>query len=1203
MNKPLSDYFSIKRRYSRSINLERDFDKIDALQGYIPTERSVDATRRILAGLMGNSNHHAWTLTSVYGTGKSAFAHFFASLCADEKSQSRQMGLEIAAKTFGVDSFEYSALKKNIPKQGFFRAVVTAQREPLSNTIVRALERGAETFWSRQKFNKIEVARKLVDLVGQVVNGEIIDSREVLNLVKKVAQVADTSIILIIDELGKNLEYAVQNQGAEDLYLLQQLAELPQDKGDQIYILGLLHQSFVDYGERLASIQRNEWSKIQGRFEDIPFKDSPVQMMRLIGQAIDQSNADAFLCAIHSQAAEWLECLPSEIKHDYTQDVLADTYPLHPITALVLPMLCTRYAQNDRSLFTFLTSSEPYSLKNFLQESTVENNIFPSLKLDRIYDYFIEAVGSGLASRPNLQRWVEIQNLIADAKGQDVDSLRVLKTIGILNLVTTTGAMRATRTLVTLAMCYLPSDENKSYWEKVIENLHRKGTITHRRQLDELRIWQGSDFNVDIELTNYLEKERSPLVSLFSNIRPLKPIVAQRHSYQTGTLRYFERRYLDGSQDLTKLSCAGDDADGLIGYWLDEAPLTATPLTTADGKPLVILCPAKLDILRIRAREFAALKKIQSSASELQSDGVARLEVRYRLVQAEQLLDETLSQAFDVETNVTCWVSGKQEIIDRITDFNANLSDICDEVYHQGLTLWNELINRRELTAQGTKARRELIEAMLEKQDREKLCLQGYGPEVAMYYSVLSKTGIHRQENEKWRFYPPNKTSGVQTIWQRIEDFCLQAKDKIQSLDKLYKILEAPPYGVKGGVIPVLLAAVLLHHIDDVGVYKDGTFIPILGTEHFELLLKDPSRFAVKYFEIVGLRSQVFQELESILRKKAETSRVRVSRRESFQEDAPVSHSVAGVPPVEGSGEPARVVRGLRNSTLLVAVKPLFQFVKKLPTYTTKTKRLSNEALAVLQNLQKAQEPDELLFTSLPVACGLNPIVVEDEDDGTVARTLCKKLVTALHEIQTAYDRLLGECQTLLSNAFAVRSGGGKLREDLRVRASYLSGQVLERRVMSFVQAAVDGNATDSEWLEALLMIVVDKPAKSWTDEDVTNFELSLSDLARRFKNLEALQKDSQTRTSEGFEARKITVTRPDGQETHSLVWFENESQAEIDVAVDQILGILSKYDNQQFQQAVVAKLTERVLGSILSDDLSQIKGKRKEKKYGKKTS
>jgi hypothetical protein len=1177
MNKPLSDYFGLKRRYSRSINLERDVDKIDALQGYIPTERSVDATRRILAGLTGNSDHCAWTLTSVYGTGKSAFAHFFASLCADENSQSRQMALEIAAKTFGANSFEYSALKENIPSQGFFRAVVTAQREPLSNTIVRALERGAETFWSRQKNNKIKVARKLVDLGAQVADGEIIDSREVLNLVKEVAKVASTGIVLIIDELGKNLEYAVQNQGTEDLYLLQQLAELPngtsynsgdsnngashQDKGYKVYIVGLLHQSLVDYGERLASVQRNEWSKIQGRFEDIPFKDSATQMMRLIGQAIDQSRAeDVFKCAIHSQASEWLECLPSDIKDDYTQDVLADTYPLHPITALVLPILCTRYAQNDRSLFTFLTSDEPYSFNNFLKESTVENNILPTLKLDRIYDYFIEAVGSGLASRPNLQRWVEIQNLIADAKGQDVDSLRILKTIGILNLVTTTGTMRATRTLVRLAMCTLPSDDNKNHWEQVIENLLKKGIITHRRQLDELRIWQGSDFNVDIELTNYLEKERSPLVSLLSNIRPLKPIVAQRHSYKTGTLRYFERQYIDGLQDLTKLSCSSDDSDGLIGYWLDEASLKATPSTTADGKPLVILCPTKLDILRIRAQEFAALKKIQSSASELQSDGVARLEVRYRLVQAEQFLDETLSQTFDVATNVTCWVTGKQEIIERITDFNAKLSDICDEVYDQGLTLWNELINRRELTAQGTKARRELIEAMSEKLSCEKLCLEGFGPEVTIYYSVLGETGIHRQENGEWGFYPPNetsKTSGVATIWQAIEDFCLQAKDKIQPLDKLYKILGASPYGVKHGVIPVLLAAVLLHHINDIGIYKDGTFIPILGTEHFELLVKDPSRFAVKYFEVVGLRLQVFKELESILRKK----------------DTPV-------------------MRGLRNSTLLVAVKPLFQFVKKLPSYTTKTKRLSNEALAVLQNLQKAQEPDELLFTSLPLACGLNPIVVGDEDDGTVARTLCKKLVTVLHEIQTAYDRLLGECQILLHNAFAVRSTEEKLRQDLRVRASYLSGQVLERRVMSFVKAAVDENASDTEWLEALLMIVVDKPAKSWTDEDVTNFELNLSDLARRFKNLEALQKDSQTRDSEGFEARKITVTRPDGQETHSLIWFENKNQVEIDAAVGKILEMLSQYNNPQFEQAVVAKLTEHVLGSTLGDNISQMRDK-----------
>ncbi len=554
----------------------------------------------------------------------------------------------------------------------------------------------------------------------------------------------------------------------------------------------------------------------------------------------------------------------------------------------------------------------------------------------------------------------------------------------------------------------------------------------------------------------------------------------------------------------------------------------------------------------------------------MQSDGVARLEVRYRLVQAEQLLDETIAQAFNLGTNNTSWLEGKQETINHVTDFNARLSDICDEVYHEGLKLWNELINRREVTSQGARARRELIEAMLEKQDRERLCLQGFGPEVSIYYSVLNETGIHRQENEEWGFFPPNETSGIWTIWQVIDNFGLQAKDKIQTLDKLYRILDAPPYGVKRGVIPILIVAVLLYHVDDVGVYKDGTFIPVLGSEHFELLLKDPPRFGVKYFEIVGLRSQVFKELESILRKQY-----------------------------------ALNAQGGRNSTLLAVVKPLFQFVKKLPSYTTKTKRLSNEALAVLQNLQKAQEPDELLFTSLPLACGLNPIIASQEDDGTdgtVAKILRKKLITALHEIQIAYDSLLSECQSLLYNAFGVRSSEEKLREDLRVRASYLSGQVLERRVRSFVQAAVNENATDTEWLEALLMIVADKPAESWTDEDVTNFELKLSDIARRFKNLEALQKDSQTRTSEGFEARKITVTRPDGQETHSLVWFDHENQVQIDGVFEEILGILRRYENPQLHQSVVAKLTEYVLSSESSIKASKIQNKQHKNNYGQKS-
>jgi hypothetical protein len=411
-HKTLSSYFTIHRRYSRSVNLERDLESMEALEGYILTHRAKEALNRIWSG-----DNRAWSLTSVYGTGKSSFAHFLAALFAPANHPMRNKALLLAASAFGVDSPQYLALQENFPKQGYIRAVATGTGEPISHTVVRALNRGIETFWKPAQRNKIPVVSKLVDLETEMISGNSIDSREIPKIVLEVAKASKTGVFLIIDELGKNLEFASYNLGEDDLYLLQQLAELPRNSEAPVYLLGILHQAFADYGQRLSSKERNEWSKIQGRFEDIAFTESAGEMMRLIGKAIDPSNAESFQCAINNQADEWLNCLSSFIQgEDLSEDIFRKVYPLHPLTALVLPTLCQRYAQNDRSLFTFLTSAEPFSFRLFLEEVSVTENTLPTLKLDRVYDYFVEAVGIGLASRPHLQRWVEIQELIADAK-------------------------------------------------------------------------------------------------------------------------------------------------------------------------------------------------------------------------------------------------------------------------------------------------------------------------------------------------------------------------------------------------------------------------------------------------------------------------------------------------------------------------------------------------------------------------------------------------------------------------------------------------------------------------------------------------------------------------------------------------------------------------------------------------------------------
>ncbi|QCS48139.1 hypothetical protein FEK30_01080 (plasmid) [Picosynechococcus sp. PCC 11901] len=297
----------------------------------------------------------------------------------------------------------------------------------------------------------------------------------------------------------------------------------------------------------------------------------------------------------------------------------------------------------------------------------------------------------------------------------------------------------------------------------------------------------------------------------------------------------------------------------------------------------------------------------------------------------------------------------------------------------------------------------------------------------------------------------PVKNSGLETVWQMIEEFCDQSTEKARSLDQLYVLLEQPPYGVKQGVVPVLLAAVLLRHMDDVGVYQDGTFIPVLGVEHFELLIRYPERFAVKSFAIAGLRSEVFKELESVLKS----------------------------PNAKTSGD-------VRNSTLLTVVTPLYQFVKKLPRYTKQTKRISDEGIAVLKILQQTVEPDELLFRDLPQALGLEPITTKrSEKQLNNAKELKGRLVQVLREIYGAYDALLTESRQLIFKAFGVRSEEAKLREDLQVRCRYLVNQCIEPTLKRFMKAVLDSEVGDRQWLESLVMIVADKPAESWTDQDL----------------------------------------------------------------------------------------------------------------------
>lgn len=1137
----LSDYIRIRRRYTRSVQLERDLEIADSVKGYILTPNAKELVLRFFDALMQPDSVRAWTLTGVYGTGKSAFAHFLTALCSskDDKINSN------ASAILGDSRGKVARAIKDVGNRGLIRAVVTAQREPISYTIVRALIIGGAKFWEGPRGPRPGVLTELELIYKRVIEGKEVDNKQVLTLIKELSAASKTGLLIIIDELGKNLEFSALNHGASDLYILQQIAELPSGSGNpRVFFIGLLHQAFYEYSHGLATTSRSEWAKIQGRFEDIPFSESPDRLLYLLRDALEFTDSRELAPKIEKWTNKWKTALKGQelIDRSALEDISA-LYPFNPIAATALPVLCNKFSQNDRTLFTFLSSEEPHSFKQFLKLTEMPDKRVLTLKIDQLYDYFVESAGVALSSRPQYQRWLEIQGRVSEARDLDLDSIRALKAIGILNLISNAGKLRASRQIIALCLSDYPNDTSTTQdWDKTIDLLIKKGFVTWRRQYDELRIWEGSDFDIETAIAEHDHLRKTSLAELLNSYYPLTPVIARRHSYEKGTVRYFERRYFDELP--TSAVSIDKDSDGIVCYVTSTLKrLEAIPSFSHDGKPILIVCAETPDTLQAACYEYAALHSISKTAKQLQSDGVARREVGQRLFEARTYLEESVAHSFGLQKK-KCYIIGLREKVSNERDFNARLSMLCDKVYSRGPHFWNELINRRELTSQGAKARRELIEALINKSEQERLGIVGNGPEFSMYESLIRKTGIHRFNGISWHVDQPFEDSGIFDAWKAVEEYCIVSTEAPRPITGIYELIQKPPYGVKHGIIPVMILSVLLFHNEYLSIYVDGSYMPILGADSFELLVKRPEKFAIKYFEITGLKAELFRELEDIVRVTA----------------------------------PSR--KAVRNVTVLSIVNPLIRFIRELPQYTLQTEKISKEAMAVRKSLIEARDPDALLFTELPNACGLSFIDSNSSSDSRHIKIFRQKLVHALQELQITYGELLNNCTALLSQGFSVPSEIKGLRTYLKAIAARVNAyaHVMELTLKRFIAVLINTDYDDKAWLESLLMVVADKPVSSWTDNDALSIEIKLGEIIRRFKNLEALI-DIKGEGQEGFEARKITVTYPSGEEINEVVWIDHNKRDEVDRLVDKLFSGEIFNKNNKISKAILAALIERVFG------------------------
>lgn len=1134
----LADFIGIRSQFQRSVNLERDSDG-DAAAHYIPTSRAVEMVRRWALAMIEPGRPRAWSITGPYGSGKSSFALFLEALAAGEKSEVRGA----AERTLGdIDAELMLMLAKGraqlrLGKAGFIRAVATAQREPAAASIMRALRTGARRYWPKGMPRSVATSLAIKS-----------DNPRATHLIGALRELSEHApVLLIIDEFGKNLE-AFGDGGAEaDLFVLQAIAESVSGlAGLPVFLFTLQHLAFSDYASTLAEQQRREWTKVQGRFEDVPFLDSPDQAIHVIAGAFDKSRVPATL---QNRINIWARGLWKSYRNlglsDYfgqTYQRVAACYPLHPLTAVALPVLCARYAQHSRTLFGFVAGKEPGSVSGFL-ESTIASDALPVVTLEHLYAYFIESSGSMIAASTDGSRWLEIERRLRETQGLTDEELRCLRTIAILNLISTGGALRASMGAITLTMASGSTPVATVHTIRIVKQLEKRGLLTFRSFADEYRLWQGSDFDAAGAVAESRERLRGQSVTaLLEQVSPSPPVVAARHSQRTGVLRYFGVSFVDDLTDKVELPA---DADGLLVYHLGSK--MAGSLSTAlanDARPVVIVTTTAADNIREAALDVAAHHDVASSTDALATDWVARRELQEREAVSRQRLMAVLRDGF-AGGRAKRILASSGEKLNSVVSLTRLVSDLCDRIYPATPEVRNEMIARRALTSQGAKARRELLSAMVANPSAERLGIEGYGPERAMYEAVLFWPGLHRLAPEGlWNFQAPRKGSSWHGAWTVMAKLMGAARTRHVAVSEVWAALQVPPVGLKEGPIPVFFTAALLYWADEVAIYQDGSYQPVVDAAFVERLVKTPERFSIRAFGLAGARGEVIRAVGEAL-------------------------GVAGRQPSKR-----------RNSTVLSVVSPLLTRLRGLPAYSHQTKRLSAEAIAVREALRTGREPDRLLFEDLPKACGLKPFVASPAVSTQRAKEFASGLRNAVAELESAYPNLLGSLYDAFAREFRVPAAL-RLREDLRARSRYLVGNVLEPRIKSPLLMACDENLDDEDWLEAMAMSIGDRPPQEWRDEEVDQFNVRLHALATSFDRLEALLFTRRDEHREGFDARRVTVTAPNGSEVSRVVWIDQRLEA----TVGEVAALAIKELDARIGPDGRAALISVLAGQLLAED------------------
>jgi len=1017
-------------KYIPSVNIEQGIT--DDFQ-YVVTSNAQSVLGQIISCF--NDGFHSFTIVGTYGTGKSSF------LAALERDLNNNTNVLVSNKNvFPVQEFEFMNIVGDY-------ATLSSQ-----------------------------IALKL-NLPKYSTSDEVLHTfNDYCNSLKK----RNTFLFVVVDEFGKCLEHAAATNPEQELYFLQKLAEYINSPLRNIILLSTLHQNFSTYAYKLNEAQRNEWTKVKGRFKEIVFAEPIEQLLELTANQLEQKTFDIGDDAkknfrtIYRLAREY-----KIINFDIALSTTLKLYPLDPISAVCLTHAIQRYGQNERTLFSFINSTDRYSLHNFRVKDNRNYNIAD------VYDYIVYNFYTYLSEvNADSMEWRAMRMTIDRIENSSIEQgwldncLSIVKTIGLLGLFCKN--IKIDNNLLTT---YSKNALGIANVDEYIEKLKSLKIIRYATYKEQYILFEGTDIDIEDELYKASNRIAKPNVTI-DNIEPYlhqKAVMAQASYYKTGTPRYFEYRISN-----TPISIVPQgDTDGYINlvFPLGEVLDDVIQISHSHHNAIIYAYFKNTDDIIKHLHEIKKLRYIIEYIAI--DDRVAQTELRNLLQYEEKQLNAIVNDNLFNSDNVVWIFNAKEVKINSQRELNKQLSSICDIVYSETPILRNELFNREKVNSVISQARVNLLDAILNNSEKEDLGfdVDSFPPEKTIYYSLLKETGMHKESGNSYVLSEP--TNNIQQLWKSCCDFIDNSKEKPRKISELINILKQPPFKLKQGVIDFWLPIFIYIKQQDFALYEDNKFVLSVNKEVFDLLQKRPQDFSLKSYDVSGVQQQFFH-----------IYRLFFSKNDSIS---------------------------ITKNSLIEIAKPFFRYYNSLNDYAKHTCKFDSPFTAKFRDiLANASDPSKTFFEDLPRAFGYSDLNRDEFIEQYIS--LIKR---AIQELNNCFNNFIIRIENSVVEHLGLPQDYNEYKIILVKKYGTINKNLLTPKTKSFLDRLLAPSASKNEFYSKIGLVIFDKKIENIKDSEE---ELFIKNILHLFSELEHFTSLSAANILQGDEAYNIEFATSSGR-------------------------------------------------------------------------